>query len=325
MLHAQRSIWPGLSLAAGMLVTVVGLADPLAAQSAPAQACAGNPNAIGVARVVEIDTTGGPGFGSEHFNSHDFLRNGEVVLTFDDGPWPGTTAAVLAALEQHCTKAIFFAIGKHATWHPDVLKEVVAKGHTVGTHTWSHADLSKLTPEKGKEEIEMGISAVRRAIGDSISPFVRFPSLKHPTEMVKYSGQRNLGIWSTDMDSFDFKFTKKSDKLVPSIMAKLQKRGKGILLMHDFQKSTANSIPDLLTQLKAGGYKIVHVKAKGTIASQPEYDAMVVSQLKGPAGIASDRPTSSVVRTLSEQPAAPATGAQTPTAAPAATVAPAKK
>src|SRR5262249_2981728 len=67
-----------------------------------------NPNALGIARVVEIDTTGGPGFGFEHFKSHDFLREGEVVLTFDDGPWPKNTPAVLAALAAHCTKAIFF-------------------------------------------------------------------------------------------------------------------------------------------------------------------------------------------------------------------------
>src|SRR5262245_48887711 len=60
-----------------------------------------NPNALGVSRVVEIDTTGGPGFGFEHFKSHDFLREGEVVLTFDDGPWPKNTPAVLAALAAH--------------------------------------------------------------------------------------------------------------------------------------------------------------------------------------------------------------------------------
>src|SRR5215467_16344081 len=81
-----------------------------------------NPNAIGVARVVEIDTTGGPGFGFEHFKAHDFLREGEVVLTFDDGPWPKNTPAVLAALAAHCTKAIFFPIGLHATYEPGILK-----------------------------------------------------------------------------------------------------------------------------------------------------------------------------------------------------------
>ncbi len=93
--------------------------------------CPGNPNAIGVARVVEIDTTGGPGFGFEHFKSHDFLREGEVVLTFDDGPWPRNTAAVLAALARHCTRAIFFPIGLHATYEPAILKQVAA-GRTRG-------------------------------------------------------------------------------------------------------------------------------------------------------------------------------------------------
>ena len=335
MFNIPRSPLSWLLLSAGLLAAQNWITGPALAQKAPlqatpaqaaptqpapAQACT-NPNAIGVSRVVEIDTTGGPGFGTEHFNTHDFLKQGEIVLTFDDGPWPATTASVLAALESHCTKAIFFAIGKHATWHPDVLKEVAAKGHTVGTHTWSHPkDLGKLTLEQGKEEIEMGISAVRRAIGDSTSPFIRFPSLKHPTELVKYAGQRNLGIWSTDIDSFDFKFTKKSEKLAPTVMAKLAKRGKGILLMHDFQKSTANAVPELLSQLKSGGYKIVQVKAKGTITSIPEYDAKVVAQLKGPAGIVSDRPTTSVVRTISES--APTSATTTPQTAPAT---PAKK
>ena len=105
------------------------------------------PNALGIARTVEIDTTGGPGFGFEHFKSHDFLREGEVVLTFDDGPWPKNTALVLAALAAHCTKAIFFPIGLHATYEPGILKQVAAAGHAIGSHTWCHQDLSKT---KGK-------------------------------------------------------------------------------------------------------------------------------------------------------------------------------
>src|SRR5690349_14389575 len=104
--------------------------------AAPAVSCPGNPNALGVSRVVEVDTLGGPGFGFEHFKSHDFLQPGEVVLTFDDGPWPRHTPAVLAALTAHCTKAIFFPIGKHAMWEPGILKQVVAGGHAIGSHTW---------------------------------------------------------------------------------------------------------------------------------------------------------------------------------------------
>ena len=119
-----------------------------------------NPNAMKVSRVVEIDTTGGPGFGSQHFKTMDFLRDHEVVLTFDDGPWLNTTHAVLKALADQCLRATFFNIGKHASYYPEILKQVLAAGHTVGTHTWSHADLSKKTPDEAKEEIEKGISAV---------------------------------------------------------------------------------------------------------------------------------------------------------------------
>ena len=81
-------------------------------------------NALGVARTVEIDTTGGPGFGFEHFKELDFLRDKEVVLTFDDGPWPKNTPAVLKALADECTTGIFFSIGKHATYEPEILKQV---------------------------------------------------------------------------------------------------------------------------------------------------------------------------------------------------------
>src|SRR5690242_18200386 len=110
------------------------------AQQATPGTCPGNANSLGVARVVEIDPSGGPGFGFEHFKAYDFLRDGEVVLTFDDGPWPGHTPAVLKALADQCTKAVFFPIGKHAGWHPEIMKQVAAAGHTVGSHTWSHKD-----------------------------------------------------------------------------------------------------------------------------------------------------------------------------------------
>ena len=159
-----------------------------------------NPNALGISRVVEIDTTGGPGFGFEHFRQYDFLRPGEVVLTFDDGPWLNNTQAVLKALADQCVKATFFPIGKHATYYPEILREVYEAGHTVGSHTWSHQDLSKKSVDEGKEEIEKGISAVKAALGHPIAPFFRFPALRHPPEMVSYLGERNVGIFSTDMD-----------------------------------------------------------------------------------------------------------------------------
>jgi peptidoglycan/xylan/chitin deacetylase (PgdA/CDA1 family) len=269
-------------------------AAPAVSPPAPVN-CPGNNNALGVSRVVEIDTTGGPGFGFEHFKQYDFLQPGEVVLTFDDGPWPHNTPEVLAALAAHCTKAIFFPIGQHTMWAPEILKQVAAAGHTIGSHTWSHKDLSKLSFEDSKVEIEKGISAVRWGLGYPASPFFRFPALRHPPEDVTYLGQRNIAIFSTDMDSFDFKIHK-PDQVIASVMAKLKKHGKGIVLMHDFQRATADGAPELLKQLKANGYKVVLMKAKEPVQTIASYDEMITKDVKLPT--VTNRPTSDVVRTI---------------------------
>jgi peptidoglycan/xylan/chitin deacetylase (PgdA/CDA1 family) len=256
-----------------------------------------NPDALCVSRVVEIDTTGGPGFGFEHFKAYDFLRDHEVVLTFDDGPWPGNTPRVLKALADQCTKAMFFPIGKHSGWHPEILKEVAAAGHTIGSHTWSHKDLSRLTPQEATDEIEKGIAAVSIALGNKpVAPFFRFPALRNPPEMVKYLGERNVGIFSTDMDSFDFKM-RQPEQVIKSVMAKLEKHGKGIILMHDFQHATSEAAPELLKQLKEGGYKVVQVTGKTPIEPKKEYVDIVLKEMGG--GLDEARPMSSVIRTIS--------------------------
>ncbi|UQR63818.1 polysaccharide deacetylase family protein [Bradyrhizobium sp. C-145] len=263
------------------------------------QACA-NPNALGVARVVEIDTTGGPGFGFEHFKQFDFLTEKEVVLTFDDGPWPVNTPAVLKALADECTKGLFFSVGKHATYHPEILRQVLAQGHTVGTHTWSHVNLNskKMTEQQVKDEVEKGFSAVRFALGTNPAPFFRFPHLQHNPAMVTYFGTRNVAMFSTDIDSFDFRKGATPEKIVETVMTRLDKLGKGIILMHDFQKHTGEALPALLARLKAGGYKVVQMKAKTTFQTLPEYDEALLKDLKVPTSSA--RPIGSVVQTVSQ-------------------------
>ena len=174
------------------------------------------PGGLGLSRIVEIDTTGGPGFGFEHFKQYDFLRDKEVVLTFDDGPWPGSTPAVLKALANECLKATFFEIGEHATWHPEITKRVIDAGMTVGTHTWSHKDLAR-NPyakdiEQAEQEIELGNSAVHMAAaGGKVAPFFRFPDLQHPPQLMSYLAERNIAVFSTDIDSRDFKLHKPED------------------------------------------------------------------------------------------------------------------
>jgi peptidoglycan/xylan/chitin deacetylase (PgdA/CDA1 family) len=271
---------------------------PPPAPVAQKPACA-NPDALGVARTVVIDTTGGPGFGFEHFKQLDFLQDKEVVLTFDDGPWPNNTAAVLKALAEQCTKGLFFAVGKHATYHPEILKQVLAAGHTVGTHTWSHVNLNskKMNEQQVRDELEKGFSAVKAALGQPPAPFFRFPQLQHNPAAMTYLGTRNVAMFSTDLDSFDFR-SDNADKIVNTVMTKVDKLGKGIILMHDFQKLTGEALPVILARLKAGGYKVVHMKAKTPFDTLPEYDAMMVKDSRLPQ--VSSRPVSSVVQTVTD-------------------------
>lgn len=298
------------SLGAGLLFALPAVVLPAAA--APTR-CP-NDNAIGVARTVEIDTTGGPGFGFEHYKAHDFLQQKEVVLTFDDGPQKFATEGVLAALAEHCTKATFFTIGKMALGYPEIIREVAKAGHTIGTHTWSHQAVRKLkTIEEAKSEIERGISAVKRAVGGPIAPFFRFPTLVDSPETIAHLGTRNIAMFSTDVDSFDFKL-QPPEQLVKGVMQKLEKSGKGILLMHDIHKNTAKAMPLLLSELKAKGFKIVHIRAKAEVQTLAEYDAAIEKDAKGLPQAGAEKATSSIVKTVEgDVPASEA--AQAPAAA----------
>ncbi len=295
---AQNSAAPNAPATAGAaLANATPPGSRAAANNAPA---CDKPGAMGLARVVQIDTTGGPAFGFEHFKQYDFLREHEVVLTFDDGPWPENTPAVLKALADQCLKATFFEIGEHATWHPEISKMVAAAGMTIGSHTWSHKDLAR-NPyasdiEQAKQEIEMGVSAVHAAVDGPIAPFFRFPDLQQPPVLLAYLAQRNIATFSTDIDSFDFKM-RRPEQVIKSVMSKLEKRGKGIVLMHDFQHATAEALPELLRQLQAAGFKVVHMVPKAPVTTIAKYDDMLRAQDKMSAN--NTRPESSVVRTIS--------------------------
>ena len=278
-----------------------------------AQGACPNANALGVSRTVEIDTTGGPGFGFEHYKAYDFLKLKEVVLTFDDGPQVGYTHAVLEALAAQCTKATFFSIGKMAAGLPEIIRDVAKAGHTIGTHTWSHADLSKMKNDADwKAEIEKGASAVKRAVGGPIAPFFRYPFLRDSKETLAHLASRNMAIFSADMDTFDFKF-RNPEGFVKSVMDRLDRKGKGILLLHDVQPVTSKAVPQLLAELKAKGYKVVHMRPKAELKTLAEYDALIEKDVKGLAA-GTDRPLSSVVKTIEEAPPAPSAAAKTPAA-----------
>ena len=281
-------------LSGTLLFAVAGLATKTAV------ACPGNDKALGVSRVVEIDTKGGPGFGMQHYKAYDFLQTGEIILTFDDGPQTKHTEDILKALADHCTKATFFPTGKQAVALPEVLRKVLQQGHTVGGHTFTHPDLARVTKKKSHEaaigELERGFSAVKMSARMPISPFFRFPYLRDTAKLIKHLGGRNIAVFSTDIDSFDFKI-RKSKHLINAVMRKLKKRGKGMLLFHDIQPATAKAMPTLLKRLKADGFKVVHMKAKDELATLPEFDKQVAKLFGGKP--TATRPLSSVVKTIS--------------------------
>ena len=107
-----------------------------------------------------------------------------------------------------------------------------------------------------------------------VAPFFRFPALQHPPQLMSYLSERNIAVFSTDIDSRDFKLHK-PEEVIKSVMSQLEKRGKGIILIHDFKHHTAEAIPELIRQLKAGGYKVVHMVPKGEVTTVAKYDEML--------------------------------------------------
>jgi peptidoglycan-N-acetylglucosamine deacetylase len=297
--YAQSA--PGLAKpqSVGAASAQAGLQDPKpAVKSAPKRAApigakgCGSAGAIGVAREQVIDTSTGPLFGHQQFKDIDFLRDGEVVLTFDDGPLRPYTMPVLKALEAHCTKATFFVVGRMALSDPALVRETEKRGHTIGTHTWSHMDVRKTNQTRARGEIELGVSAVSKALGHPVSPFFRFPYLSSPKSMLDYVRSRKISAFSIEVDSNDYR--SKDPALVHrNVLSQLEHTKKGIILFHDIQPATAGALGGLLDELKARGFKVVHMTSTAPVTTLPEFDAIAEKEMARKSTIASADPLAS--------------------------------
>jgi hypothetical protein len=154
-----------------------------------------------------------------------------------------------------------------------MVEEVARHGHTVAAHTWSHAKLQTMELDKAKDEIELGFSAVARALRGPIAPFFRFPYLRTSTTTIDYLSSRHVASFGIDVDSRDFK-TRDGAAVKATVLAQLAERRKGILLFHDIQPSTAHVLQDILDALKARGFKVVHIVPKETAVTLPDYDTL---------------------------------------------------
>ena len=284
--------WTLTAIAMGALVGGLLGVSPLAAQQGTSSQskCRQGPNALGVSRTVEIDATGGPRFGRMQYRDHDFLQEGEVVLTFDDGPHPKFTPEILDALDEHCTKATFFVLGQRALSFPAQLREVGRRGHTIGTHTWSHANLGRSSAAQIESQIELGISAVQLALDGPTAPFFRFPYLSDPASAQAYLKSRDIVNISIDVDSHDFR-TKSPSRMISNVMRGLQQKKKGIILWHDIQPSTGNGIRQMLAELKSRGYRVVHIQPKQSQSTIAAYDERLERDRGGRPRVAAVRPS----------------------------------
>lgn len=237
---------------------------PLAAVAAP---CPGNPHALGTERVLEVDAKTTPRVGRKHFPTTLPLRRKELVLTFDDGPWPGTTPKVLDALKAECVRATFFLLGKNAEAAPALARRTLAEGHTIGHHSYAHPLLDHMPFAKAEAEVDHGIEEDEYAVFGQrrtapVTPFFRFPGFASTKPLLDRLNERGMVVFGADVWASDWDLMS-PDQELRLILGRIEQVDHGIVLFHDTKVQTAEMLPALLRELKRRGFRIVHVVPAG--------------------------------------------------------------
>ncbi|GLQ57600.1 oligosaccharide deacetylase [Devosia nitrariae] len=189
------------------------------------------------------------------------LLPGEVILTFDDGPRPGKTEAILDTLDAFGVGATFMMLGRAAERHPDLAQLVAARGHAIGTHTYDHANLADMSNAEATAEIAAGEAAVAEALGHPPSPFFRFPYLAQTGFLRTSLVQSDIVVLDVDIDSKDY-YGDTPAKVMERTLARIEARGRGIVLFHDIHARTVVMLPEFLGELERRGYQVVRLAAK---------------------------------------------------------------
>lgn len=234
----------------------------------PASAFACAANALGASRTLALDASGGLQIGLKTYPRTLALGDREVILTFDDGPMGAPTSKILDVLASECVKATFFLIGRNAAANPGMARRIVAEGHTVAHHSFSHPwTFRQRGFETGKADISQGFKAVdEAAYGVAFAkprvPFFRYPGFADTPELNGWLAGMGVGIFGCDLWASDW--TPMSPEAQLSlVMARLRRAGRGIALFHDVQPQTAAMLPTFLRALKDGGWKVVHMVPGG--------------------------------------------------------------
>lgn len=232
-----------------------------ASPAAFAAECPGHPGALGTSRTLVVDPHEHPRIGTMQYRETLPLKDHEVVLTFDDGPLPKNSNQVLQILADECIKATFFIIGEQAKANPEGVRKLVAAGHTVGTHSMTHPlTFDRMPLDKAEAQINGGIEWTSTAMTDpsKLAPFFRIPGLMRAEGVENLLISRGIQVWSADFPADDWRHIP-SDRVYQLAMQRLEAKGKGILLLHDIQARTVAALPKIIRDLKARGYRIVHV------------------------------------------------------------------
>ncbi len=237
------------------------LASLIVAAPASATECAGNPGALGTSRTIVVDPSEHNLLGGHQYRESLPLNDKEVVITFDDGPLPPYSNRILEILAQECVKATFFMVGRMARAYPKIVRRVYDEGHTLANHSQNHPfNFHRMSVDDAAREIEGGFESIAAAVGDpaKVAPFFRFPGLLRQDSVEHYLRSKQVMAWSVDFMADDWTRIN-SREVVRRALDRLEAKGKGILLLHDIQPATALGLPDLLHELKARGYRVVHV------------------------------------------------------------------
>ena len=180
-----------------------------------------------------------------------------LVVTFDDGPDPSWTRQTLDALDGDGIKGTFFLVGQHAEQHPDLVREIVTRGHTVGDHTYSHSDLTRIDVRQLDSEVLDNLKRLSDISGQDVRLF-RPPYGKIGLRAALYLARRGVRIVMWSLDSTDYRKSGAPD--IMKRIADVGLRSGDILLFHDDNQYTIEALPQLAAAAREQGLRFENLE-----------------------------------------------------------------
>jgi len=229
-----------------------GTTAPAKPKPAPATSAPANPPVVRPTGAPEHKAKdAGPG------NSVRVTGSTAVALTFDDGPDPAQTPQILALLAKYQIKATFCLVGQNVAKHPEIVREIVADGHTLCNHTWNHSlTIGKDKPEQIQADLAKTDAAIEAAVPGAKIPFFRAPGGNFTDRLVDVAaadGMTSL-YWQVDPQDWLHKAGETDAAHTDRVIAEIKKhvRPGSIVLSHDFnQPDTIAAYAKLLPWFKA--------------------------------------------------------------------------